>query len=94
MPLAAFLLGMVGSLVGKVLLALGLSVVTVVGFEIAIGQLKSQLIGGVYSLPVDVLNLFLLAGGGVALNLIFGAITFRVTMWSISKATRVLGVGA
>ena len=94
MPLAAFLLSLVGSVVGKVLLALGFSVVTMVGFELAIDGLKGQMINGMHSLPVDVLNLFLLAGGGIAVNIILGAITFRVTIWSITKATRVLGVSA
>lgn len=94
MPLAAFLLSLVGSVVGKVLLALGFSVVTMVGFEIAIDGLKNQLVNGMNSLPADVLNLFLLAGGGIAVNIILGAITFRVTIWSITRATRVLGVGA
>ncbi|MFT4299086.1 MAG: DUF2523 domain-containing protein [Aeromicrobium sp.] len=94
MPLVAWLLGMVSSLVGRVLLALGMSVVTIVGFEAAIGTLKNAVSGGANALPVDVLNLFLLAGGGAAINIIFGAISFRVTLWVIQKSTKVLGVSA
>lgn len=94
MPLVPFLLGMVGSLVGRVLLALGFSVVTITGFDIAIGQLRNVLTNSANSLPGDVFNLFLMAGGGAAMNMIFGAISFRVTLWSIAKATRVLGVSS
>lgn len=92
MPLAPFLIGLVGSMVGRVLAALGFSVVTVIGVEAAIGQFKSGVVGAAQSLPQEVLNLFLLAGGGVAMNLIFAAITFRVTYWAVTKTTRVLGV--
>lgn len=93
MSLAAWLLSLVGSIVGRVLLALGFSVVTVVGFEAAVGALKATVVRSVSTLPADVMNLFLLAGGGMALNMIFAAITFRVTMWSIARGTRILGVG-
>lgn len=94
MPLATFLLGLVGSLVGRVLLSLGFSVVTVVGVELAISQLKDAVSNAANSLPGDVLSLFLLAGGGVGINMVFMAITFRLTLWSIQKATRIVGVSA
>lgn len=94
MPIAAWLLSMVGGIVGRVLLALGFSVVSVAGFEFAIGGLKNQLMGSANSMPFDALNLMMLSGIGVGLNIVFGAITFRVTLWSISRATRILGVGS
>lgn len=95
MPLLVpWLLGMVGSVVGRILLSLGMSVVTIVGMEYAIGSLKQAVVSGANSLPADVLNLFLLAGGGVAINIIFGAVAFRVTLWGIMSSKKVLGVSA
>lgn len=91
--LAPFLIGMVGSIVGRVLVSLGFTVVTVVGVEAAIGQMRQFVIASVQSLPSDVLSLFLLAGGGVAMNSILAAITFRLTYWGITKSTRIIGVG-
>lgn len=94
MPLAPFLIGLVGSLVGRVLASLGMSVVTIVGVEAAIGAAKNMLVSSVVALPADLMNLFLLAGGGIALNLILGAISFRLTLWTIQKSVAVLGVSA
>lgn len=93
MSLAAFLLAIAASLVGRVLFALGFSVVTVVGVEAAIGQMKFFFMQAVMSLPGDILSLFLLSGGGVAMNAILGAITFRLSYWGITKTTRILGAG-
>ena len=94
MPLAPFLLGLVGSLVGRVLASIGMSVVTITGVEATIGALKMSLIGAVGGLPANVLGLFLLSGGGAALNMVLGAISFRLTYWAITKTVRVLGVSA
>ena len=93
MPLLPWLLSIVGSLVGRVLLALGFSVVTIVGFEVAVTQLKGQLVASANSMPADIFNLFLMAGGGIAMNAILGAIAFRVTMWAVQRSTRILGSG-
>ncbi|AOS79772.1 hypothetical protein Q5W_12760 [Hydrogenophaga sp. PBC] len=92
MNLATFLLAICQPLIGRILLSLGFSVVTITGLNIVIDQLKDAVIDGVGTLPADILNVFLLAGGGTALGLIFGAIAVRLTLWQISKSTRVLGV--
>lgn len=91
MPLAAMLLGLIGPAVGRVLVALGFSVVTMSGVELAFGQLKSYLINSVNTLPGEIMQLFLMAGGGVALNMIFGAITFRLSVWAMTNAVKVVG---
>jgi cell division protein FtsX len=92
MPLAPFLLGLVGSLVGRVLASLGFAVVTIVGVDAVIDELKDKVVEGANSLPGDVYQLFLLAGGGIGIGMIFGAISFRLTLWSIQKAVRVVGI--
>lgn len=92
--LAPFLIGLVGSIVGRVLVSLGMSIVTIKGVDTVIGQMKREVVSATYALPGDMLSLFLMAGGGVAINLIFAAITFRLTYWSVVKVVRVAGVRA
>ena len=89
--LAQFFLSLVGPVVSRVLAALGLSLLTVKGADIAVERLKSIVVDGANALPGHALSLFLIAGGGVALNMIFGAITFRVVYWGLSNGVRVLG---
>ncbi|MDO5625551.1 MAG: DUF2523 domain-containing protein [Pseudomonadota bacterium] len=94
MPLVVWILGLIGPVVGRVLVSLGFSVVTVVGMDIAIGLLKNQVVGAASSLPADTLALFLMAGGGYAINMIFSAISFRLAYWALTKATRIIGVSS
>jgi hypothetical protein len=92
MNLATFLMAICQPLIGRILVSLGFSVVTITGFNLVVDQLKDAVVDGVNTLPADVLNLFLLSGGGIGLGLIFGAITTRLMLWQISKSTRILGV--
>ncbi|MFD2755175.1 DUF2523 domain-containing protein [Comamonas terrae] len=92
MKVAAFLMSLVEPLFARLLAALGFSVVSIVGVTASIDAIKTQLVNSVNSLPADMLNLFLLAGGGYCLGMILGAIAFRVTLWQIQSATKVLGV--
>ena len=92
--LAPFLIGLVGSIVERVLVSLGMSVLTIKGVDTVIGQMKQTVVRATNALPGDMLNLFLIAGGGVAINLIFAAITFRLTYWSVTKVVRIAGVRA
>lgn len=91
MPLAAFLLSMVGPLVGRVLLALGFSVVTIGGMDLVIGQLKQQIQAAGMGMGVDLFGLFQMSGGGIALGIIMGAINTRIALWTATKATSIIG---
>lgn len=91
MPLAAFLLSMVGPLVGRVLLALGFSVVTIGGMDLVIGQLKQQIQAAGMGMGADLFGLFQMAGGGIALGIIMGAINTRIALWTATKATSIIG---
>ena len=94
MPLASFLFAIVGSLVGRVLASLGFAVITIRGVEAAIGGIRFLLLDAVNSLPAEMFQLFLLAGGGAALNIVLAAVSFRVSLWTITKSVRVLGIKA
>lgn len=92
MNLATWLLALVQPLIGRVLVALGFSIVTITGMQVALNAVRDQLIGGVNALPADMLNVFLLSGGGVAFGMVMGAITTRFVIWQIQSSTRILGV--
>ena len=92
MGLGTFLMAMVQPLIGRVLASLGFSVVTITGMSVVITQVRDMFISEVNSLPADMLNLFLFAGGGVGFGMIMGAITTRLVIWQIMNSTRVLGV--
>ena len=90
--IAATFMGITGSIVARVLLSLGLAMVSYKGMDIVIDGLKTRVISAANGLPADIFNLFLLAGGGYCLNMLFGAITFRLAYWTATRATQLLGV--
>lgn len=91
MKIGTWLLSLMGPMVARILSAIGFSVVTITGFELAVGQVKDLVSGGINSLPADMLNLFLYAGGGYGVGMIFGAITTKLLLWQIQSATQILG---
>lgn len=92
MKLGTWLLAMVQPILGRILAALGFSVVTITGFEVAVSTVRDRLVSSINQLPAEVLNVFLLSGAGVALGMIFGAISVRILLWKIQSATKILGV--
>lgn len=91
MKLGIWLLAMMEPLLGKILALLGFSVITIVGMEAVVGQLKSQIVAQMGALPVDVLNFALYMGIGKAIGIIFGACTTKLLLWSIQNATSIMG---
>ncbi|MDH0373758.1 DUF2523 domain-containing protein, partial [Comamonas aquatica] len=75
----------------RILAALGFSVVTITGFELVIDTVKNMVRDGINTLPADMLNLFLYAGGGQGLGMILGAITTKLLLWQVQRATQILG---
>ncbi|MBQ6655814.1 MAG: DUF2523 domain-containing protein [Ottowia sp.] len=90
--LALLATGLTGNIVARVLLSLGFALVGVKGMDFAITQLKMYVFSASSSLPGDVYGLFMLAGGGYCLNMLFGAISFRLAYWTATKSTQILGV--
>ena len=74
-----------------VVISLGFSVVTITGMAVAVEAVKTAFTSGINSLPADMLNLFLLAGGGIGCGAILGAITTRILIWNIKNSTKILG---
>ena len=92
MKIGTWLLALVEPMLGRILAALGFSVVSIVGFDAAVDFLRSRLVASVNALPADMLGVFLLAGGGHAVGMILGAIAFRLVLWQIQSSTKILGV--
>lgn len=92
MKIGTWLMAMMQPLIAKIMVSLGFSVVTITGMGVVLNQLRDAVIGGVNVLPADMLQLFLLSGGGVAFGILTGAITTRLLLWQIASATRILGV--
>ncbi len=92
MKIGTWLLAMMQPLIARILTTLGLSVVTITGYEAAINLLKQQLITSINGLPAEMLQVVLLGGVGEGLGLITAAVAVRVLLWQIQSATRILGV--
>lgn len=91
MKLGTWLLAMVQPFISRILTALGFSVVHITGLNLVIDQLKNMVRDGINVLNPDTLNLFLYAGGGHCLGMIFGAITTKLLLWQVQRATQILG---
>lgn len=73
------------STAGKLITALGIGAVTYTGLDIMQRQFTSYALSQWQNLPVDGLQIIMIAGIGVALNWVFGAIAFIVAYKSVSK---------
>lgn len=88
MTLVTMLMGLIGPLVSRALLYLGITAVTLTGVQTAFGVLLSSMQSGYGSLPPAVLQLAGLAGMPDALGLIWGAFNARLAIWVTLNSTR------
>ena len=77
-----------GSLVGRLLLALGVGFTTYKGIDFAVGAVKSQAIAGVNSLPADALGLVGYLWLDKGLTLIFSAFAASLAMKGVAGAVK------
>lgn len=92
MKLGTWLLGLLQPAIAKILTALGFSVVTILGMEQLLVQLRQSVVSSLGGMSADMFNVFLLAGGGQALGIITGALTTKLLLWQVQNATKILGV--
>ncbi|MCZ8252250.1 MAG: DUF2523 domain-containing protein [Hylemonella sp.] len=78
--IGGMLLQLVGSLVGRVLLALGLSVVTYSGIDLSLTWLKDQAISSANSLPSELLQLLVFLKVGECISIVTSAVAVRM-LW-------------
>jgi len=92
--LLATLASLAAPMTARVLMALGFSVVTVSGVSIAWSAVLDQVQSAVGSMPAAISQLIGLGGGWIALGAVLGAVSFVVSLWSLTAATRIIGVGS
>lgn len=78
------------SFAGKIVTALGLGFVSYAGLDMMQDKFSSWLTQQLGYFPADALAMFYMAGGGVVLNYLFGAITFVTTIRTTSHLTATL----
>jgi hypothetical protein len=78
MTWATWLIGMVGPLAARLLASLGVSLVSVTGLSVALGQLKALVQSNIAGGANDALLLGGLYGFWEALGMVFGTLTFIV----------------
>lgn len=82
-----FLFNVIGTLAGKVLIGLGISVVTYTGLSASIDFLKSGAISSFSGLPVEVIGILSLMKVGSCISMVFSAITVRMTIQGMTGDT-------
>lgn len=75
----------------KVLVALGVALVANEGLDAFFDYMWSMLEGQLGKMPMDFLNLFNLAGGGEALNIVIGAFNLVVSYKAGQKSWQFVG---
>ena len=74
--LAALAPYLINHVVRYIFTALGVSIVTYIGFDLLLDNLKNRFISEMGTIPAGAIQLFYIAGGGVVLNIFFGLLAF------------------
>jgi hypothetical protein len=91
MKFGTWLMAMVQPLIAKILLTLGLSVVSIVGMEVMLNSMKASFVTSMNAMPAVWLEFALYLWIGKGIGIIFGALTAKLTLWTIQNATSILG---
>ncbi|KVL90150.1 DUF2523 family protein [Burkholderia stagnalis] len=88
MTWAAWLLSLIGPLALRVLVTLGVGVLTVTGLNAAVGTALGWLTSAVGGLPADLANVLALGGVFTGMSYIAGAFASRVAMAGVSGVVK------
>jgi hypothetical protein len=89
MPFAALLVALTGPVVIRAMIALGLGVITYVGFSALVSTVTGYVQSSYASLPLAALQLLALGGWNTAIGILLGAFATRVALISASRLGRV-----
>ena len=81
------LLSIVGSLVGRVLTALGVGVIAYVGISSSIGWLKTGAVSALLALPPVVVGILSTLQVGSCVSMVFSAMLIRFTLQGMQSDT-------
>lgn len=73
------------SVAGRLIAGFGVGFVAYKGFDVIQNQFIQYLQSYINSFPAAALQLFYMGGGGVVLNMFFGAFAFTVSLKAVSK---------
>lgn len=85
--IGGMLINVAGSIVGRVLVALGVSVVTYTGISASLAFLKQQAVSSFYSLPPEVLQIVGAMKVGVAISIVSSALVARLVLNGLTGDT-------
>lgn len=81
------LIQITGSLVGRVLVALGLSTITYSGMSTSLTWLKTQAVTAALGLPADVVGMLAVMKVGTSISIIFSAMLARMVITGLQGDT-------
>lgn len=87
MAIGGMLINLVGTLVGRVMVALGISVITYTGITITLDALKSQAISAFSSLPPEVFGLLGILRVGQCISIVTSAIAAKLVIDGLTGDT-------
>ena len=85
--IGGMLINLVGTLVGRVLIALGISVVTYTGITVTLDFLKSQAISAFGGLPVEVFAILGILKVGQCISIVTSAIAAKLLLDGLTGDT-------
>lgn len=85
--LGGMLINLVGTLVGRVLVALGIAVVTYTGVNASLDALKSSALTSMMSLPPEMLAIMGLLKVGVCISIVTSATAARLLLNGLTGGT-------
>lgn len=78
--IGGMLINLVGTLAGRVLIALGISVITYTGMSTSIDWLKAQAVGAFMGLPAQVMGMLSVMRVGQCISIVTSAILARMVV--------------
>ncbi|SCX69075.1 DUF2523 domain-containing protein [Variovorax sp. EL159] len=87
LALGTLLLQLVGSMAGRVLVALGIGVVTYSGINTTIGWAKSQAISAILGLGPEVVGMLTMLKVGQSINIVFSAMLAKAVINGVQGDT-------
>ena len=85
--IGGMLINLVGTLVGRVMVALGLSVVTYTGISASLDAIKAQAIASFGALPAETMSIISLLKVGQCISIVSSAIAVRLLLNGLTGDT-------
>lgn len=90
--LLAAIAGLAAPMAARVLISLGFGVLTITGAALSADTVKNLVLSNLGAGPVAALQIAGLAGVWIALGFVFGAVSFIVALFGLTKAVKIAGL--